>query len=52
MKTNSRNKPLTFGEFITHVYDVWGKRKARGMVRLAIKARLIEFHGLQRFVIS
>ncbi len=43
---------MTFGEFIACVYDDCGKRKARGFVRLAIKAHLIEFHGQQRFVIS
>jgi hypothetical protein len=40
------------GEFIASVYDAYGKRKARGIVRLAIKAHLIEFRGQQRFVIS
>ena len=52
MKTNCRKKPLTFGEFIACVYADWGRRKARGIVRLAIKAHLIEFRGQQRFVIS
>jgi hypothetical protein len=52
MKSNGTKQPLKFGEFITNVYDVWGRRKARGFVRLAIKAHLIEFRGQQRFVIS
>ena len=52
MKTDSRKRCLTFGEFITRVYDAWGRRKARGIVRLAIKSRLIEFRGTERFVIS
>jgi hypothetical protein len=52
MKTNCRKKALTFGEFIARIYDVCGKRKARGMVRLALKAHLIEFRGKQRLVIS
>jgi hypothetical protein len=52
MKTNCRKKALTFGEFITGIYDVCGKRKARGMVWLAIQARLIEFRGKHRLVIS
>jgi len=43
MKTHGRKRNLTFGEFIERVYDVCGKRKARGIVRLAIKAHLIEF---------
>ena len=52
MKSNCRKKSLTFGEFIACVYDGCGKRKARGIVRLAFKAHLIEFRGQQRFVIS
>lgn len=47
MKTNCRKRCLTFGEFIAHIYDVCGERKARGIVHLAIKARLIEFRGQQ-----
>jgi hypothetical protein len=52
MKTNYRKKALTFGEFIARVYEVCGQRKARGMVRLAIKAHLIEFRGQHRRVMS
>ncbi|MGA2028818.1 MAG: hypothetical protein ABSG87_01930 [Verrucomicrobiota bacterium] len=51
MKSNCRKKSLTFGEFIARVYDVWGERKARGIVLLAIKTHLIEFREQQRFVI-
>jgi hypothetical protein len=52
MKSNCRKKSLTLGEFIACVYDGCGKRKARGFVRLAIKAHMVEFCGQQRFVIS
>jgi hypothetical protein len=52
MKKSCRKKVLRFGEFITNTYDVCGKHKARGFVRLAIKAHLIEFRGQQRFEIS
>jgi hypothetical protein len=52
MKPKSRKRSLTFGEFVAHVYDVWGERKGRGIVHLAIKAHLIEFNGDKRFVIS
>jgi hypothetical protein len=52
MKTNGKKRPLTFGEFITCVYDNQGERKARGIVRLAIKSHLIEFRGQQRYVIA
>jgi hypothetical protein len=52
MKSNRSKKSMTFGEFVARVYDDCGKRKASGIVRLAIKAHLIEFRGQQRFVIS
>ena len=52
MKTNGGKKTMPFGEFVAGVYDGCGKRKARGFVRLAIKAHLIEFRGQQRFVIA
>ena len=45
MKTNDRKKALTFGEFIASVYDACGKRKAIGMVRLAIETHWVEFRG-------
>ena len=52
MKINHKQKTLTLGEFIASVYDAHGKYKARRMVRLALKAHLVEFCGPQRFVIS
>jgi hypothetical protein len=52
MKTNCRKRHLTFGAFIMALYDACGRQKAEGMVRLAIKARLVEFRGHDRFVIS
>ena len=52
MKTNSTKKPPTLGEFITRVYDDCGERKAKGIVRLALMAHLIEFRGQKRVVIS
>ena len=51
MKANCRKGHLTFGEFIVAVYDAWGKRRARGIVWLAVNARLFEFRGSDRFVI-
>lgn len=45
MKTNSTQKVPTLGEFITRVYDVFGKRKAEGIVRFAIKTHMVEFRG-------
>jgi len=52
MKINHKQKPLTLGEFIASIYDTHDKHKARGIVRLAFKAHLVEFCGPQRFVIS
>jgi len=52
MKINYAKKTLTFGDFIRWAYVAYGKRRASGIVRLAVDARLIEFRGEQRFVIS
>jgi len=52
MKTNCRKKTLTFGGFITAVHDAWGQRRARGIVWLAVNARLVKFQGPQRFMFS
>jgi hypothetical protein len=52
MKTNAKNKVLTFGDFIAGAYRTWGARRAKGLVRLAVDARLVEFQGPQRLVIS
>src|ERR1700733_14347783 len=51
-KARSRKRPLTFGDFVAGVYSTWGKRKAKGIIDLAIKAHVIEFRGTERFVIS
>jgi hypothetical protein len=52
MKIQSKEKTLTFGDFVAGVYDAWGRRKAKGVVKLAIKMHLIEFRGADRFVVS
>jgi hypothetical protein len=52
MKDHSRKKPLTFGDFVAGSYRAWGKRKAKGMIQLAVKAHIVEFRGQQLFVIS
>jgi hypothetical protein len=52
MKTRPRKGPLTFGDFVAGVYRTWGKRQAKGIVRLAIELHVIEFRGTERFVIS
>ena len=43
MKAHGRKRHLTFGEFAECMYDVCGKRKTGGVVRLALKTHLIEF---------
>ena len=50
-KTNGEEEAMTFGDFIAAAYRAWGRRRARGLVWLAVNARLVEFRGPQRFVI-
>jgi hypothetical protein len=52
MKINQEKKALTFGDLIESVYRACGKRRARGIIRLAAKARLIVFQGHGRLMIS
>jgi len=52
MKTNDKNRALTFGDFIAAAYRAWGRRRAKGLVWLAVNARLVEFPGRQRIEIS
>jgi len=42
MKILGGKKYLTLGEFIERVYEVCDKRKAGGIVRIALKAHLIK----------
>lgn len=51
MKTYpGRKKYLTLGELIKSVYEVFGQRKARGIVRLALDARLVRFQRSHLFM--
>jgi hypothetical protein len=52
MKAPPKKKRLTFGDFIAGSYRAWGERQAKGMIRLAVSARWIEFRGPHRVVIS
>ena len=52
VKTNNTKKAMTFGDFIAGAYRAWGARRAKGLVWLAVNARLVEFQGLQLIVIS
>jgi G3E family GTPase len=52
MKTKPKRIKMTFGDFIAAAYRTWGVRRAKGLVWLAVNARLVVFQGRQRFVIS
>jgi hypothetical protein len=52
MKTNDTKRAMTFGDFIAGAYGAWGTRRAKGLIRLALNAQLVEFRGPQRLVIS
>jgi hypothetical protein len=52
MNGQLKKKPLTFGEFVAGGYRAWGKRRANGIIRLALKAHLLEFRGQQHYKIS
>jgi hypothetical protein len=52
MKAHPGRRPLTFGDFVAGVYRTWGKRKAKGIIQLAIKMNVVEFRGTERFVVS
>jgi hypothetical protein len=52
VKTNDTERAMTFGDFIAAAYRAWGRRRAKGLVWLAVNTRLVEFRGPQRLVIS
>jgi len=52
LEAHPRKKSLTFGDFVAGVYHTWGKRRAKGIIDLAINVHVIEFRGAERFVIS
>ena len=52
VRTNGKKMTLRFGDFIAAAYRAWGKRRAKGLVWLAVNAHLVVFRGRQRFVIS
>ena len=41
-----------FGDFVAGAYRAWGRRRAKGLVWLALNAGLVEFVGRERVVIS
>jgi G3E family GTPase len=52
MEANQQKKPMTFGDLIESGYRACSKRRAKGIIRLAAKARLIVFQGRGRFTTS
>jgi hypothetical protein len=52
VEVRPERQTLTFGEFVAATYRTWGKRRAKGIIKLAVEARMIKFCGKQRFVIS
>ena len=52
MKSQPGKRPLTFGDFVAGVYHTWGKRQAKGIIQLAVKAHVVEFLGTARIVIK
>jgi len=50
VKTNPK-RTLTFGELIEDFYTAYGKRRAKGILRLAVKAHLVVFRGRDRYVL-
>jgi len=51
MRIQPKQKPLTFCEFVAGAYRAWGKHRANGIIRLALKAQMIQFLGQHRFEI-
>ncbi len=47
MKAHSRRRALTFGDFVSAVYDTWGKRRAKGVIKFAVAVRMIEFRDTE-----
>jgi hypothetical protein len=45
MKANHKRMTLTFGDLLESCNRACGKRRARGIIRLAAKTRLIVFRG-------
>jgi hypothetical protein len=45
MKSNPKKKSQTFAGLIAEIYDACGKQRAKGIIRLASKANLIELPG-------
>jgi hypothetical protein len=42
-KVRPKTKPLTLGDFVAGVYDTFGKRRAKGVVHLAVATHWLSF---------
>ena len=51
MKSNRKKKTLEFGEFIAKVWDSYGPREGRKIVRYAVNSRLVVFRSRTRVVV-
>jgi hypothetical protein len=51
-KKACQKRELRFGDLIAAVYNACGEARAKGILRLAVNARLVAFAGEYRLVIS
>ena len=52
MATRPTKTGLTFGSLVANFCNTYGERRAKGILRLAVKANLVVFPGLDRYVVS
>jgi hypothetical protein len=50
-RTTGKKRVLTFGDLVAASYRIWGARRAKAFVRLAVNTHLLVFRGRQRFVV-
>ncbi len=51
MKSKRKKQILAFGEFIAKVWDFYGRREGRKIVRYAVNSRLVVFRSHLRVVV-
>jgi hypothetical protein len=51
-ETNGKKQVLRFGDFVAGAYRAWGRRRTKGILWLAVNARLVEFPEGRRFEIA
>lgn len=52
IRINETKRAIMFGDFVAAAYRAWGRRRAKGLVRLAVNGRLVVFRGPRRYVIT